>query len=318
MTTDTRLTYFGKLPSRGDFVGAAPGQGVVQAIDQWLAATLQSLQANPRWKLIYDALPPTDFAFVGPRRRHAIAGHFQASRDQAGRRFPFVVLQLHEGTADAGAVAESAVHFSPFWQAMPPQVSELIAAANPATRLQHLCSQSVAPAHPVPTADWTLEALAASLDMPDLPRLIVALGLLLQPLADRPDAPACLGKALVLPMPDAWPERSQAAWFWLSLLEPFIAGTDVELLQLYTRFDGRPVLLLDFHGASASSLLGAMDPLAGAMIQVRFHELGWLDAALGSALEARQLAAFLAQPRLPLGLARELFLHTFLKRDVHA
>jgi type VI secretion system protein ImpM len=51
------------------------------------------LPGDARWKLNYDAMAPVSFAFVGPGRRHALAGHLVASHDRSGRRYPFLTMR---------------------------------------------------------------------------------------------------------------------------------------------------------------------------------------------------------------------------------
>ena len=100
-----RIGYFGKLPARSDFVKLAPDVELMGGLDEWLAEVMSRLPDNARWKLYYDALAPVNFAFVGPRRRHAIAGHIVASRDQSGRRFPFLMMRTLEVADPAAFVA---------------------------------------------------------------------------------------------------------------------------------------------------------------------------------------------------------------------
>ena len=56
--------YFGKLPSRGDFVRSSPGSALIHSIDQWMSQTLELLAADTRWKIVYDSAPPVHFAIM--------------------------------------------------------------------------------------------------------------------------------------------------------------------------------------------------------------------------------------------------------------
>jgi type VI secretion system protein ImpM len=87
--TAVAIGYFGKIPSRGDFVKACDNPALVMQLDDWLARAMDLLMADADWKARYDTVAPLHFAILGPRRRHAIAGHIVASADQSGRRFPF-------------------------------------------------------------------------------------------------------------------------------------------------------------------------------------------------------------------------------------
>ena len=69
--TPTKVGYFGKLPSRGDFVKAADNSALIGLLDDWLAQSMELLSVDPRWKIIYDAVPPLHFVFMGPRSKRA-------------------------------------------------------------------------------------------------------------------------------------------------------------------------------------------------------------------------------------------------------
>ena len=114
-TTATPIGYFGKLPSRGDFVKASDNPALLKILDDWLAQAMDLLSADARWKLTYDALPPMQFAFIGPRRGRAIAGHIAASSDASSRRFPFLMMSTMEVEQPAAFVANSPLVLSRLW-----------------------------------------------------------------------------------------------------------------------------------------------------------------------------------------------------------
>jgi type VI secretion system protein ImpM len=94
------LAYFGKLPSRGDFVRSANQASLIQTLDRWLSQGIELMSTDSRWKEVYDRGPKAHFAFLSVNSPRAMAGHLAASTDAAGRRFPFVVA----GTFDVGAL----------------------------------------------------------------------------------------------------------------------------------------------------------------------------------------------------------------------
>lgn len=79
-----RVGFFGKLPSRGDFVRAGLSRPAVAACDRWLS----SVPHLPTASLI----PPWRFAFApgvcGPA---VLTGIVLPSRDRVGRAFPLLV-----------------------------------------------------------------------------------------------------------------------------------------------------------------------------------------------------------------------------------
>jgi len=310
-----RIGYFGKIPARSDFVKLAYDAPAMGMLDDWLAAVMQRLPSNARWKLDYDAMAPVSFAFVGPARRHAVAGHLLASRDAPGRRFPFLTMRTLDVADPPAFLSRCALAFAPLWAFLEAAAPPVLAAGDPAPHLQHISEAAVALAeadHALAAflGDASVGALSAMLGGVDAGRLILALGLLLQPVMHS--KPSQVDKSLVLPLPEDATLRAPVAAFWLELVAPFVRRTDFDLALFLTRLDARPVLVIGFCGAAAQTLRGIIDPLVGAEQQVRFADLRWIDEQLGLDLDVRALASYLDQPQLPLHLARALFLKTFI------
>jgi type VI secretion system protein ImpM len=309
-----RIGYFGKLPARSDFVKMAHDVPVMGMLDEWLAEVMSRLPSNPRWKLDYDALTPVSFAFVGPARHHAVAGHLVASHDQSGRRFPFLMMRTLEVAEPASFVSRSPLVFAPLWDYFETMTARVIGSSDPGPHLQAVVEANV----PLGECDaalasilatGTVESLSAALGMPG-ERLILALGLLLQPVMHS--KPAALHKSLVLPLPEAASQRCAIAAFWMELVAPFLRRGGFDLAVFITRQDDRPVLVVGFCSAAAETLRAIIDPLAASEQQVGFADTSWVDEQLGLDVDVRALASYLDQPRLPLRLARELFLKTFI------
>jgi type VI secretion system protein ImpM len=283
-------------------------------LDEWLAQVMTRLPADVRWKLYYDASPAVSFAFVGPSRRHAIAGHLVASHDQSGRRFPFLMMRTVDVPDPEAFVSRCPLAFGPLWdflEAMGPRVLE---SEDPGPHLQAIADAAVGLGeHDTQLDDFlavsTVSSLSAQLALP-ANRLILGLGLLLQPVMHS--RPAALHKSLVLPLPRDAAARCQVAAFWLELVAPFIRRTAFDLVLFVTTVAEQPALVIGFGGAAAETLHGIMDPLAGREQQVHLNDNGWIDEQLGIDVDARALASYLEQPMLPLRLARELFLKTFI------
>jgi type VI secretion system protein ImpM len=157
----------------------------------------------------------------------------------------------------------------------------------------------------------TVSSLSETLELA-ANRLILGLGLLLQPVMHS--RPAALHKSLVLPLPRQadMAARCQVAAFWLELVTPFIRRTAFDLVLFVTTLAERPALVIGFGGAASETLHGIVDPLAGREQQVQLIDNGWIDEQLGIDIDVRALASYLEQPMLPLRLARELFLKTFI------
>jgi type VI secretion system protein ImpM len=311
-----RIGYFGKIASRSDFIKLAPDTELMGVLDDWLAAVMSRLPHDARWKLHYDALAPVSFAFVGPRRRHAIAGHIVASRDQSGRRFPFLMMRTLEVDDPAAFVSRCPLALAPlfaFFASMAPRVQ---GALDPAAPLQEVadCVLALDARCDATLADFlatgTVGALAALLGRADVRELVLGLGLLLQPVMHS--GAADIDKSLVLPLPDDPAARAAVAAFWMELIAPFLRQADLDLVLFVTELASRPVLVVGFCDACVASLHALIDPLIGRDQQVSFADTGWVDEQVGVDVDVRALASYLDQPQLPLKLARELFLDTFI------
>ena len=309
-----RIGYFGKIPARSDFVKVGDDQPALGMLDDWLAQVMTRLPNDARWKIYYDASPPVSFAFVGPSRRHAIAGHLVASRDRSGRRFPFLMTRTVEVLDPAAFVSRCPLAFGPLWDYLESMAPRVLGTMEPGPHLHAIADAAVALGeHEAPFDEFlamsTVSSLSASLEL-EANRLILGLGLLLQPVMHS--RPAALHKSLVLPLPLDPALRCQVAAFWLELVTPFIRRTAFDLVLFLTTVAERPALVIGFGGAAAETLHGIVDPLAGREQQVQLADDGLFDEQLGIDIDVRALASYLEQPMLPLRLARELFLKTFI------
>lgn len=311
-----RIGYFGKIRTRADFIKETDDVQLMNVLDGWLAGVVGNPPPDARWKRHYDALAPLHFAFVARRRRHAIAGHLVASADQSGRRFPFILTRTLEVADPSGFVSRCPLVLGPLWSCMEAMARRVLGADDPSAPLMAITQAEVLleEGGNCALAAFLATANLASLDTllgPGRARLtMLGLGLLLQPVLE------ChfphLEKSLTLPLPEDEDGRWPVAAFWLELIAPFLRRADLELALFIARIDGAPVLVVGFRGASALTLQAIIDPALRPAQQVGFAETAWIDAQLGLDPAASALASYLEQPQLPLKLARDLFLQTFI------
>lgn len=309
-----RIGYFGKVPARADFVKLAHDPAAIGMLDAWLAQVMTLLPSDARWRFHYDAMAPVSFALVGPARHHAVAGHLLASHDQSGRRFPFLATRTLAVNDPAAFVARCPLAFAPLWVFLEEICPKVLGEGDPAAYLQAIADSAIGLGDDALLTRWmeqgTLASLDAALGRCGAARLVLALGLLLQPVMHS--QPAELHKSLVLPLPHDAAARYPVAAFWLELIAPFLRRAQFDLALFITRQEEQPVLVVGFCAALAETLRAVIDPLVGAEQQVRLLETGWIDEQLQFDADVRQLASHLAQPDLPLSLARELFMKTFI------
>ncbi|HEY1042553.1 MAG TPA: type VI secretion system-associated protein TagF [Telluria sp.] len=311
-----RIGYFGKLPSRSDFVKASHDASLLAALDEWLAGVMDTLPSNARWKAQYDALAPVHFAFLSPARRHAIAGHLVASRDASGRRFPFMMMRPIDVAEPSSFVRHCPLVLAPLWNSMAGAAAELLELPEPLPRLLALGESEVALGSHCEGAlagfldTGTVGSLGALLGRADPRELIMAVGMLLQPLLSY--GLDDIEKSLVLPLPANPSAVFPVAAFWLELVTPFVAGSNVELALFVTQIGASPVLVIGFSGASARTLAAIADPAFAQDLLVTVDDTGWVDEPDASPLDLRALSSYLEQTHTPLRLARDLYLQTFV------
>ncbi|NRR33143.1 type VI secretion system-associated protein TagF [Oxalobacteraceae bacterium] len=312
------IGYFGKIPTRADFVKAADNVALAGLLDQWLAEVMNRLTVDPRWKQHYDGLRPLHFAFVGTRSRHAVAGHLIASSDQSQRRYPFMQFSTIDIDAPRSFLPECPLVLAPLWQTMTVLAADVLAAGDPAQALHTLAlfSLELDPAAPLHHAashaflgECTLDRLAGLLGCASASQIVLALGLLLQPV--RRSGEACLEKSLALPLPRGADEGFAVAAFWLALMLPFLQQADFELALFFTEVNARPALVIGFGGAAPETLQAIVDPYCAGEFQINFDDTSWVEDMLNSDPALQTLAACMAQGGLSLGAVLPLFHHAF-------
>lgn len=313
-----RAGYFGKLPSRGDFIKAADNLALVNLLDGWLAEVMSVLSADPRWKLNYDAVRPLHFAFVGTRSKRAIAGHLVASSDLSQRRYPFLSMSAIEVDDPASFLPRSPLVLASLWGELDMLTNVVMEADDPEPALQALAATRVdidpgAIEHEQAFMDFldrhNVAGLEAMLAKASVRRMILAIGLLLQPV--RRSGAERLDKSLVLPLPQAPRHRYLVAAFWLDLIASFLRQADFELSVFFADLREQPSLVIGFGGAAPETLAAIIDPHCAAEHQISFDYAGWVDELIAGDAGVQKLSAYLEQGQLSLRSAHALFHETF-------
>jgi type VI secretion system protein ImpM len=321
--TPVRISYFGKIPSRGDFIKASDSLTPIQVLDEWLAETMDLLSEDPRWKIGYDEAKPLDFAFLGLRKKHAIAGHIIPSSDAAQRRFPFLSLSTMEIEEPHDFVSTSPIILSCLWNHLAVQGTTIVAAEDP---IPHLLSLSSVPMMlelqsenyqasfkeflEVQTIGTLSKLLLQAGFKGNVRQSMIALGLLLQPVLTSSNA--YLEKSLTLPLPSDPLYRNFVGAFWMHMVTPFLSRTDLELAMFFTHIKQQPTMILGFSGASAQTLQAILDPQLGWDRHVSLEDAEWVDDHVNEDYSLKKLSSYLVQPDLSLKSSLELFRSTFI------
>ncbi|MBP1853455.1 type VI secretion system-associated protein TagF [Rhizobium halophytocola] len=98
-----KLGFFGKLPSRGDFISDALERDLIEVVDGWLQDGMQAAASHfgPRWSQVFTRSPP--WRFIVEKRVWGpctYAGVIIPSRDRVGRDYPLLMIAKLHGFDD--------------------------------------------------------------------------------------------------------------------------------------------------------------------------------------------------------------------------
>jgi type VI secretion system protein ImpM len=317
--------YFGKLPSRGDFVRSAQQAALTHSLDQWASGALELMATDARWKEVYDLAPPLHFAVLGVHNRVAMAGHLLGSRDASGRRFPFFAAGTFEVAEPLGFLARSPLALSRLWSQYERLARRAFAADDAVPVLGELTAlQGEVVSTPggydaaygdfleLQTVGSLQAALRAAHPEADVRLALLGLGQLLQPLPASAGAPLDKGLRLALPR-DPLVAPYFATW-WIDLVSAFLAHCDFEVVLFLPQGDGAtaPALSIGFAGGSPGSLHAMLDRRLGEQVFVDLSAPAWAGEPAGQDYGLKKLAAYLRQDDLSLRQLASTFRETFL------
>ncbi len=323
-TSVASATYFGKVPSRGDFIKGSGQAQLVGMLDRWLSQSMELLATDPRWKTTYDNATPLHFAFVGARSRLSIVGHLHPSHDASNRRFPFLAATAIDRDDDA-LFHSGPVYFSRLWHHFRRIVEQTCASDDPAAVLIALgdidCNDEVSAtgrsdalnaflrAHTLARFEAMLETDTRQVDMR---RILLALGLLLRPLLGT--GTGAIEKGLSLPLAADPLHRDLSAALWMSLVARFLMRSAAELQMLVVANGAQPRLILGFNGASAKTLLSGLAPDTSAQTNIVLDDPEWVDThpALTQDYGVAKLSSYLTRADISLPTAIATFKEVFL------
>jgi type VI secretion system protein ImpM len=323
METPLSVCYFGKLPSRGDFVKTADNHALTSMLDRWVAQGIELMTEDPGWKLTYDAAPNCHFAFLNSIRKQVTAGHLMPSRDTSQRRFPFLSAAQFSVMQPLDFIGRSPLALARLWARLDRQSQiALRVEEDPTAELRSFVEEPISinvthGAYDTPYRDFlemqTIGMLEASLlqsgHQVKFRRLLLALGVLLQPLLSSGGSD--LDKGLSLPLPTDPLYRPMVASLWLDLIAGFLGRVEYEL-SIFIENSVLPRLIVGFNGASGRTLLSALDARSNEEININIDDPDWVDDHILPEYSFRKLSTYLDQDQLSLHLACATFRETFL------
>lgn len=314
--------YFGKIPSRGDFVRSANAAAVIQQLDTWVTRGMELMLDDPDWKRRYDLAPPITFLFAGTRSRHMIAGRLVSSRDASQRRFPLLVGTLAPIDDPLAFLARAPLTLGDSWTLIDALQAALIRSDSPQNDLAVIDTADTVPGDPYAATlrlrefkeQNTLAGLQAQFEEGepkiDLRRSLLALGILLQPMLTqaRPE----VGKSLSCPLPRDPAAAALMAAYWMDLVTPFLSRVNLELGILQTLTARGPVLLISFGGAQPRVLKTVWRQDSRSDHSIDIHDVDWVEDYVAGTQNLGKLASYLQHPSLTLMRATRTFRETFL------
>jgi type VI secretion system protein ImpM len=317
------ISYFGKLPGRGDFLkalGSSPQ--LIAMLDRWAGQGLELLSQDVAWKQLYDLGGPLNLAVLGSRSRAAIAGHLMPSTDASGRRFPFMAAVSMEVPQPLAFLSRSPLAFSRLWARLERETQAAHDASDPGGALAEMTEnranvnvlyETLNPAFQDFLEMQTLASLGQLLapreEVVSPRRILLALGVLLQPVMNN--GAARIGKGLLLPLPRDPLYRNLASTLWLDLIAGFLSRADFELL-LMMRQGSQPSLALSFNGVQGISLQAMFDPNVAQQQFIALDDPDWVEEHVRDDPTLKKLSAYASQDNLSLRTARNTFRETFL------
>lgn len=321
--TATGASYFGKLPSRGDFVQGGTQSRLITLLDRWASASMEVLSENPRWKLIFDSAAGLDFAFVGAHSPHSVIGHLKPSRDASGRRFPLIAATAITRRDQLG-FRYGPIGFSGLWGMFRSSLEAALDTDHGSNSLDALTCIDCAAAADLALRNSPLLRFARTTTLAQLSgetgssiaatrRQILSIGLLLNPVSGRRQCR--IERGLCLPLPDATRTRCSVAGFWLYLITAMLRETDCELQILLGRVQGKERMIIGFNGASPRTLTGVLSPATLDDAVLLLDDPCWIDThpALHATPAIARLVSYLEHPSLTL----EAVLNTFCEVFAH-
>lgn len=323
------LIYFGKMPSRGDFVRNAKAGPIIQVFDEWVSGAMDQLSTDPRWKLIYDAHDRINFAFFDSHANHFVVGTLACSQDSSARRFPLICavnLECEPGSQTGSKSAKGQVfrgiplYLAHVWAQTEHWVTLGMSDVTEATfqafsgatvRLDNLPEtlmteyQSFCDSMSIDTVQGLL---ATNNSRVNLRQTVMGLGLLLQPILSN--RATSFSKGLRLPLPNDEYYVPLISSFWMDLLYGFTSNMEAEFSLLKSCGIGSK-FCVGFNGASSRALHAQfVEDVSDSHIDIA--EAAWIEQYIDADYGLQKLSVYLQHPNLSLTKLKETFNEVFL------
>jgi len=269
--TSVLPSYFGKIPSRPDFIeSVGADHALVRHVDHWVAECIHAGGKHNGWTTAYDCGLPVDFLAVSSENRNVACGAVVPGRDSCGRRYPLIGMLRIEARLPLAFAPTAPLAFTQAWPAINDGLARIIGLPRdePNVITPGQACEVATDEHALAAlledyvATETVKALDESLTAchsATTTRVVTALASLLAPISGQPGAR--IGRGLILPLPADPVRQPRVASVWLDLLVSALGQRNVEVVALRTS-GASPRLIVSFDGTRGSELLAAWMPEA--------------------------------------------------------
>lgn len=259
------LSYFGKLPARGDFVRARHHVADIETIDRWVSDAIRLSNT------LTETLNTLSFSHVNTSAQQVITGSMIASHDSSGRKYPligFCVLYLEKPKQWMNYLPSKSV---PIWCDIDGALTQVVNTPNAqATDLlsQHtvLVHNSGSPQYYDFINSTTLYDIAAykNCDKQDIAQQIIATGLLFLPTYTK--GFHGLNKTLCWTLGHDKDKAIGLATFWHDLIHGFYQPHELHLNTYFYKRNNTYQLFIGFGEPDSQVLAQITDT------DTTFHE----------------------------------------------
>ncbi|GAA0315808.1 type VI secretion system-associated protein TagF [Psychrobacter aestuarii] len=255
MMSDTQLplSYFGKLPARGDFVRARHNVADIENIDRWVSDAIR-LSGT-----LTETLNTLSFSHIDTTAQQVITGSMLASHDSSGRKYPligFCVLYLEKPKQWMNYLPTKAL---PIWTDIDTALNQVV--SSPSEHVTDLLSKHTVLIHSSSSPHYydfinstTLNDIAAykDSDKQAIAQQIIATGLLFLPTYTK--GFHGLNKTLCWTLGHDKDTAVGLATFWHDLIHGFYQPHELHLNTYFYKRQGIYQLFISF-GQPDSHLL---------------------------------------------------------------
>lgn len=263
-------SYFGKIPSRDDFVGSGHADhALVRHVDRWLGLCMSELARHPGWQAAYDTALPFDFLAASKDNGSVVCGRATPGRDHCGRRSPLMGTLRVDAARPLAFAVTSPLAFEQAWQGIGAALTAIMqlprentgalpageaCAVNTSPRNLHAVLDDYLATESSTSLDSLLAVAGHTNDVVSVTRALLRA---LMAVKMRPQVR--IERGLVLPLPMDPLRRDRLAAFWLDLIVTALGDRDVELVVLLTQ-EPNARLIVSFDGTRGTELIAAWMP----------------------------------------------------------